>query len=160
MLLVVCCSHVSAIQAFSRTQSYRGLNKSPIVMLTNTTKPPPPRPCIALAVINMPIVTDNAAIRDPTKNMKLAMSRTGFRPQISLSFPQIVVEAATARRYEEPIHVYPDAVWKCSAMVGSAVVTMVLRLVRECKVRVHSPNSRYQVQRGKRPFLEQSVAWC
>jgi len=53
---------------------------------------------MALAAINMPMETERAAIKDPTKKMKFAMSSTGFLPKISDSFPQIGVDAATARR--------------------------------------------------------------
>ena len=47
----------------------------------------------------------SAAINDPTKKIALANRRIGLRPQISLSLPHIGVDAAAARRYEDPIQV-------------------------------------------------------
>ncbi len=46
-----------------------------------------------------------AAIRDPTKNITLANSIIGLRPQISLNFPHVGVDAAAASRYADPIQV-------------------------------------------------------
>jgi hypothetical protein len=53
----------------------------------------------------MAMLTESAAIKDPTKNTKLAIKRIGFRPKMSEILPQIGVVAAAARRYAEPIHV-------------------------------------------------------
>ena len=125
-----------------RKNTHLGLNKSPIVILTNTTRPPPPSPCIALAAINIPIVTEVAAIKDPAKKMRLAMRGTGFRPHMSEILPHIGVDAATASRYEEPIQVYPAEVWKYSAIVGKAVVTTVYKRSDEkskkCRTNTHN----------------------
>ncbi len=50
----------------------------------------------------------------------------GFLPQMSLNLPQSGTEAAFARRYAEPIHVYPASeTLKCDAIVGRAVVMIV-----------------------------------
>lgn len=125
MHLVVCKFVNTDVLSSKKKKTHLGLNRSPIVILTNTTNPPPPRPCIALAAISIPIVTEVAAIKDPAKNMKLAIRRTGLRPHMSEILPHIGVDAATARRYAEPIQVYPAEVWKYSAIVGKAVVTIV-----------------------------------
>ena len=55
----------------------------------------------------MPMLIARAATKDPTKNVKLAINSTGFRPNISLILPHIGVAAELARRYALPIHVYP-----------------------------------------------------
>lgn len=53
----------------------------------------------------MPIETDTAANRDPTKNTAHATNKTGFLPQISENFPHVGTLAAFASRYAEPIQV-------------------------------------------------------
>jgi len=73
-------SALSSHVAHPNLKTYLGLNKSPIVMLTSTTSPPPDIPWIALAAINIPILIESPAIRLPTKNPKFATRRTGFRP--------------------------------------------------------------------------------
>ena len=88
--------------------------------------PPPPTPCIALAAINIPILTAAPHSALPTKNIIAAPSRIGFRPQISLNFPQLGVATATANKYDDPIHVYPELELKCCAIVGRAVVMMLM----------------------------------
>lgn len=98
-------------------------------MLTRTTRPPPPMPCIALAAISIPMLVDRAATSEPMQKTALAISRIGLRPQTSDILPHIGVEAEFPRRYAEPIQVYPEAEWKCSAMVGTAVVMMVYVVV-------------------------------
>lgn len=105
--------------------TYLKLNRSLIQMLTRTTRPPPPMPCIARAAISIPILTDSAAMSEPTKKVKFAISKIGLRPQISDILPHIGVDAELPSRYAEPIQVYPAAEWKCSEMVGTAVVMMV-----------------------------------
>lgn len=62
-------------------------------------------PWIVLATMSIPIVTDSAAINDPTRNTTFAIKRIGFRPKISENLPHIGVEAAALRRYAEPIQV-------------------------------------------------------
>lgn len=74
------------------------LNKSLMQILANMIKPPPPIPWITLAAINILILILRAAIKDPAKKMILANSMMGFRPQISLNFPHVGVDAAAARR--------------------------------------------------------------
>lgn len=56
------------------------------------------------------------------KNTPAAINKIGFRPHISENFPQEGVLAALASKYAEPIQVYPAFEWKCSEMVGRAVV--------------------------------------
>lgn len=40
----------------------------------------------------------SAAIKDPTKKMKFATNKVGLRPQISLNFPHIDVDAEAASK--------------------------------------------------------------
>jgi hypothetical protein len=80
----------------------------------------------------MAILTESAAINDPTRNTTFAIRRIGFRPKMSEILPQMGVVAAAARRYAEPIHVYPAALWKCSDIVGRAVVMMVYNKLEKC----------------------------
>jgi hypothetical protein len=75
----------------------------------------------------MPMFIERPAIRDPMKKTMFAMRRIGLRPQMSEILPHIGVEAALASRYAEPIQVYPAEEWKCSDMVGRAVVMIVCR---------------------------------
>jgi hypothetical protein len=84
---------------------FRMLKRSEMQILTKIISPPPPMPCMALAAINIPILTLTAANRLPMKNTAQATSSTGFLPQISENLPHEGVEAALARRYAEPIHV-------------------------------------------------------
>lgn len=72
----------------------------------------------------MPILTLTAAIKLPMKNIAAAINKIGLRPQMSENLPQIGVLAALARRYADPIQVYPALEWKCSEIVGRAVVIM------------------------------------
>lgn len=95
-------------------------------MLQRVMIPPPPVPCTARAKINMPMLTLTPAINDPTQNTPTADNSTGFRPQISDILPQEGAAAALARRYAEPIHVYPDVEFRSAEMVGMATVTMVV----------------------------------
>lgn len=74
------------------------LNRSLIQILAKMIKPPPPIPWITLAAINILILILKAAIRDPTKNIILANSMIGLRPQMSLNFPHVGVDAAAANR--------------------------------------------------------------
>jgi hypothetical protein len=105
---------------------FRILNKSLIQILTKIIRPPPPMPCIALAKINIPILTLTAASKLPRKNIAAAINNTGLRPQISENFPHEGVLAALASRYADPIQVYPAFEWKYSLMVGRAVVMIVV----------------------------------
>ena len=66
-----------------------------------------------------------AATNEPTKKTTFATRRIGFRPKMSENFAQRGVELAAPKRYADPIQVYPDEEWNCSAIVGSAVVMMV-----------------------------------
>lgn len=92
-------------------------------ILTKMMRPPPPTPWIALPTINIAVLTLRAQIRLPTRKTMFATRMIGFLPQISLSLPHRGTEAAFARRYAEPIHVYPASeTLKCDAMVGRAVV--------------------------------------
>lgn len=95
-------------------------------MLQRVMMPPPPVPCTARAKISMPMLTLTPAIKDPTQNTPTADNNTGFRPQMSDNFPQEGAAAALARRYAEPIHVYPDVEFKSAEIVGMATVTMVV----------------------------------
>ena len=74
-------------------------------MLTNMMSPPPPIPWITLPASNILMLIARAAINDPTKNTMLANRMTGFRPNMSLTFPHVGVAAAAASRYADPTHV-------------------------------------------------------
>lgn len=65
--------------------------------------PPPPTPWIALPTRIMARSTARAQIKLPTRKMKLTKSRIGLLPQISLTLPQNVAQAALASKYEEAI---------------------------------------------------------
>jgi hypothetical protein len=84
---------------------FRILNKSLIHILTRIINPPPPIPCIALAAINIAMLTLTAASKLPMKNIAAAISNTGLRPQISENFPHDGVLAALASKYADPIQV-------------------------------------------------------
>lgn len=101
-------------------------NKSLMQILQRVMMPPPPVPCTARAKINIPMLTLTPAINDPMKNTPTADNSTTFRPQISDILPQEGAAAALARRYAEPIHVYPAVDFSSSEMVGIATVTMVV----------------------------------
>lgn len=58
--------------------------------------------------------------------MPVTISRTAFRPQISLNLPQLGATTAAARRKADPIQVDPDVEWEWSAIVGRAVETIVM----------------------------------
>ena len=91
-----------------------------------TISPPAPMPCMDLPTMIMVKLVDNPHIKLATRNTKLARSKIGFLPQISLIFPHKGMQAALASRYEEAIQEYP--LWpalKSAAMVGKAVETMV-----------------------------------
>ena len=62
------------------------------------------------------------------KKMALQIKRHGFRPKISETLPQMGVAAEFAIRYALPTHVYPDAELNFSAIVGRAVVTIVISM--------------------------------
>lgn len=72
------------------------------------------------------MLTDTPARSEPKKKIALVSSRIGFLPKMSETLPQMGVAADWAIRYAEPIQVYPDALLSSSAMVGNAVVTMVM----------------------------------
>lgn len=65
---------------------------------TRTIKPPAALPCTTRPIISILMLLATAQTREPMKNTKTAARRMGFRPQISLNFPQRGVEAAFARR--------------------------------------------------------------
>lgn len=95
-------------------------------ILTRIIRPPPPIPCMALAAINIPILTLTAANRLPIKKTADVTSRIGLRPQMSENLPHDGTEAALASRYADPIQVYPAFEWKYSLIVGNAVVIIVV----------------------------------
>ena len=74
------------------------LNRSLMQILAKTIRPPPPKPCMTLPAISILILMLSAAINDPTKNEMLASKMMGFRPHMSLNFPQVGVDAAAVRR--------------------------------------------------------------
>ena len=76
-----------------------------MAMLARMIRPPPPVPCITRPASNILMFMLNAAMRDPTKNSALAVSKMGLRPHISLNFPHVGVAAAAAKRYADPTHV-------------------------------------------------------
>lgn len=94
-------------------------------MFTIDSNPPAPAPCTALPA--MSITSETAAPQRalPRKKTAAADWSTNLRPQMSLNLPQLGVEAAAASMNAEPTQMYPDVDSKWSAMVGSAVVTMV-----------------------------------
>jgi len=100
-------------------------NKSEIVIMVNCISEPPAMPCRALPTISTVISGAFAHIIELTKNHATEIKRIGLRPQISESLAQIGAAAAFARRYAEPIHVYPLAECKSELMVGRAVETIV-----------------------------------
>jgi hypothetical protein len=59
------------------------------------------------------------------KNKASAASMMSLRPQISESFAHMGPDAALARRYAPPIHVYPAALLRSRDIVGAAVATIV-----------------------------------
>lgn len=74
------------------------LNKSLMQILARMTKPPPPIPCRTRPASNIWILILRAAMREPKKKIALASNMIGLRPQISLIFPHVGVDAADARR--------------------------------------------------------------
>jgi hypothetical protein len=62
---------------------------------------------MALPAMIMVKLMDTAHIKLAMRNTKLARSKIGFLPQISLIFPHRGMQAALARRYEEAIQEYP-----------------------------------------------------
>lgn len=100
-------------------------NRSEMQMLTSTMSPPPPSPCTARPTISIPVLTATAASSEPTQKTTLASSKIGLRPQMSEILPHSGVEAELASRYALPIQVKAAVDWKCSAMVGAAVVMIV-----------------------------------
>jgi hypothetical protein len=64
-------------------------------------------------------------IREPRKNTANPASRAGLRPHISPNLPHVGADAAVARRYDDPTHVYPAEEEKCWVIVGRAVVLIV-----------------------------------
>lgn len=63
-------------------------------MLTSVNRPPPPRPCTTLPATSMLILIAAAASALPKKKMPDTTKRIGLRPQMSLTFPHIGVDAA------------------------------------------------------------------
>jgi len=70
---------------------------SEIQIDTNILIPPPPIPCKALASMSQTIVCAVPQRRLPKKNIPIARSSSGFRPQISLSFAHTGTVTAVAR---------------------------------------------------------------
>ena len=80
---------------------------------------------------------ESAEIRLPTINTTLADINIGFRPNMSLIFPQNGIEVPLASRYAEPIQANPESeAWKLEAIVGSAVVRIVVSRAAK-KVAMH-----------------------
>lgn len=88
--------------------------------------PPPPRPWTARPAISISIEIEVALKVLPTKKMLMAMRSTGLRPHMSLTLPQIGVEAPSASIYAAPTQTYASVEWKWLEIVGKAVVTMVI----------------------------------
>lgn len=74
------------------------LKRSLIQILARMIKPPPPMPCKALAASSILVPVLNAAIKDAMRKRTFAANRMGLRPQISLNFPHVGVDAEAARR--------------------------------------------------------------
>ena len=118
--------------------AYLTLNRSLTDMLTSTISPPAPSPCKVRPAISIGKLTASAATRLPTMKIELAMINIGFLPKMSLIFPQKGTAAALPRRYADPIQEKsePEAS-KCSAMVGNAVVMIVVSRAAR-KMVIHS----------------------
>lgn len=71
-------------------------------MLTRVSIAPEPIPWIALAAISIPILIAMAHSRLPMKNIAQAISKIGRLPHISLSFPNVVTDAAVDSKYADP----------------------------------------------------------
>jgi hypothetical protein len=71
-------------------------NRSEMVMLTSTIKPPPPIPWMTRAAISMFMFTDTPASKEPTKKMAFVTSSMGFLPKMSDTLPQMGVAAEFA----------------------------------------------------------------
>lgn len=65
-------------------------------IVTRIFNPPPPTPCSTLASIKFSILTATPHSKLPTKNTVMAISSSGLRPQMSLSFAHIGVVTAVA----------------------------------------------------------------
>src|SRR2546423_7399458 len=81
------------------------LKRSLMQIFTRTIKPPPPIPCITLPAISIFTLTLRAEIKLPAQKMAFASSSAGFRPHMSLSFPQTGTAPAQATMYADPIQV-------------------------------------------------------
>ena len=81
------------------------LKRSLMQIFTKMRSPPPPMPWITLPASSMLILILKAAISDPKKKTILAVRRMGFRPNMSLIFPHVGVDAAAASKYAEPTQV-------------------------------------------------------
>jgi len=67
--------------------------------------PPAAAPCTLLPTKNTPSPRAEAHTTLPTAKITITHSKTGLRPKISESEPQMGVDAAPASRYDEPIQV-------------------------------------------------------
>jgi hypothetical protein len=81
-------------------------NISEMQILTKVNSPPPANPCTARPAISISILTAAPLRALPRKKIAVATRRSGFRPQISLSFPHTGVPAASASIYVDPTQVY------------------------------------------------------
>lgn len=106
------------------------LNRSETQIFANVIIPPAPAPWIALPARTIGRFFDKAQIKLPTRNAALARRRIGFRPQISLTFPQSGTKAALVKENEDAIHEYPlSEAWKSAAIVGRAVEIIVCQSI-------------------------------
>lgn len=106
------------------------LNRSETQIFANVIIPPAPAPWIALPARTIGRFFDKAQIKLPTRNAALARRRIGFRPQISLTFPQSGTKAALVKEKEDAIHEYPlSEAWKSAAIVGRAVEIIVCQSI-------------------------------
>ena len=80
------------------TDRLRTLKRSEMVMIDNSTRPPPATPCNALPAMSIGILVLSAASILAAANNLTAVRSTSLRPQISLHFAHIGPVAALASR--------------------------------------------------------------
>ena len=74
------------------------LKRSAMHMLIKTIIPPAATPWTARPAISMAMLVAIPQIREPMKKSTIAVRSEGFRPQISLTFDQVGMDAASVRK--------------------------------------------------------------
>lgn len=103
-----------------------GENKSPTTIFVRANSPPAPAPWTARPAISIAALIAAPHNTLPTKKTATEASKAIFRPHISLSFPQVAVTAEADIVKAAPTQIYADVDRKCSDIVGSAVVMIVM----------------------------------